>query len=182
MKRFPSIDIFRGVVMFFLIAETTGIYSLAVLPALKGTVIGAIGLQFQHHPRRGLRLWDLGQPLFMFISGAAMYLSYTKRWQSGVAWKDTLIQALRRSLILFILGWTIYLIVPVEGNPRGAFLHDILPQLALGSLLAFLTLRLSIKTQIWISFGLLAITELSYRLWGMVNPEFDAKRPILAPS
>ena len=83
--RLASIDLFRGVVMFLLIGEATGFYDLLTLPRFAGTVIHAIGLQFQHHPWHGMRLWDLGQPFFMFISGAAMVFSYHKRWERGKA-------------------------------------------------------------------------------------------------
>jgi predicted acyltransferase len=82
-SRFFSIDLFRGIVMFLLIAELTGLYDLLIAPALEGTVFHAVGLQFQHHPWNGLRLWDLSQPFFLFISGVAMYFSYNKRWEQG---------------------------------------------------------------------------------------------------
>src|SRR4030042_555644 len=76
--RLWSIDLFRGIVMFLLIAEPAGVYDLLLAPALKGTILHTIGLQFQHNPWNGLRTWDLGQPFFMFISGVAMYFSYNR--------------------------------------------------------------------------------------------------------
>jgi predicted acyltransferase len=72
---------------------------------------------------------------------------------------------------LFFLGWAIYRIVPVEDNPHGAFLYDMLPQLAFASLVAFLMMRRSVSQQLMLAFGLIAITELLYRLW--VMPGFD---------
>lgn len=164
-RRILAIDVFRGVVMFFLIAEAAGIYDLISLLVLNGSIIHAIGLQFQHHPWQGLRLWDLGQSFFMFISGAAMYFSYSRRWRAGQAWKATLVQALRRSAVLFALGWAIYRIRPVEESPHVAFLYDVLPQIALAGLFAFLVLRLSVRIQVFLSIGLLAATELLYRGW-----------------
>ncbi|HSA96103.1 MAG TPA: DUF5009 domain-containing protein [Acidobacteriota bacterium] len=166
--RLLSLDVFRGIVMFCLIAEATGIYDLMALPA-QGTIINTIALQFRHHPWNGLRLWDLGQPFFMFISGAAMSLSYTRRWQAGTAWKRTLVQALRRALILFALGWGIYLIAPAEDGPRMAFLYDVLPQLAVAGLFGFVILRLSARIRFIISLGLIAVTESLYRVWGLVS-------------
>jgi predicted acyltransferase len=167
--RFLSIDLFRGVVMFFLIAEATGLYDMLVAPAFGRSIVEAIGLQFRHHPWNGLRLWDLGQPFFMFISGAAMFLSYTKRWASGLAWKDTLFQAARRSFVLFALGWAISRIAPVEAGSHTAFLYDILPQLAVSSFVAFLILRRPVRIQLALSFGLLALTELFYRTWAFLK-------------
>ena len=37
--RVLSVDFFRGVVMFFLIAEATGLYELLVAPAFEGTIV-----------------------------------------------------------------------------------------------------------------------------------------------
>src|SRR5258705_3246082 len=68
-SRLMSLDFFRGFTMFLLIAEGTHIYDLLVAPELNGTLIGAIGTQFHHHPWNGLRFWDLIQPFFMFIVG-----------------------------------------------------------------------------------------------------------------
>jgi predicted acyltransferase len=170
-ERVLAIDLFRGVVMFLLIAEATGLYDLLVGPPFEGTIVRAIGLQFQHHPWNGLRLWDLGQPFFMFISGAAMYFSFTKRWEHGEPWGESLIHALKRSFVLFSLGWAIYRVVPVADNPHGAFMYDVLPQLALASLLAFLIMRRRVSQQLMLALGLLVLTELCYRF--LAAPGFD---------
>jgi predicted acyltransferase len=163
--RLGSIDFFRGVVMFLLIGEGTGFYELLVSPALDGSVIHAIGLQFQHHPWHGLRLWDLGQPFFMFISGVAMVISYGKRRQRGERWRAALGHASRRALVLLVLGWMLYQIRPIEGGGKGGFLLDILPQLAFASLFAFLLLERSARLQAGVALGLIALTELLYRFW-----------------
>ena len=65
--RLLSLDFFRGITMFLLIAEGTSLFSHMVDPALKGTIISAIGSQFHHHPWNGLRFWDLIQP-FLYSS------------------------------------------------------------------------------------------------------------------
>jgi predicted acyltransferase len=164
-NRILSLDFFRGCVMLLLIGEAAGVYDLLLAPALEGSILYSIGLQFQHHPWNGLQVWDLGQPLFMFISGAAMVFSYNKRWTLGMLWRGTFIHALTRSLLLFFLGWAIYRIEPVPGSPCGAFLYDIFPQLAVGGLVAFLVLKWPISKQLGLAFGLIAVTELLYRLW-----------------
>jgi len=163
--RLISLDVYRGLVMLFLIAEVTGIYELMVSPSLKGTALYAIGLQFHHHPWHGLRLWDLGQGLFMFISGIALTFSYNKRWSQGASQKKCFWQAVQRALFLFLIGWALYIIYPPEGATSWSFLLDILPMLAVGSLVAFLVLRWPAYWQLAFSGGLLIITELLYRLW-----------------
>jgi predicted acyltransferase len=162
-----SLDFFRGVTMLFLIAETAGIYELLFAPSFKGTMIYTIGTQFQHQPWKGLHLWDLGQPFFMFISGVAMAFSYGKRWESGASWAATFRHALWRSLLLFLFGWAIYQIDPVEGGSYGAFLYDMLPQLSFACLLAFLMMRCSLPKQFFFTSGLLVLTEVLYRLWAV---------------
>lgn len=165
-RRILSLDLFRGVVMFFLIAEPAGLYdTLGSFPSV-GALGQEIGLQFQHHPWIGMRIWDLGQPFFMFISGVAIFFSYSRRWENGETWKESLAQCIKRSTILFTLGWSIYLIIPAA---RGAFLYDMLPQLAIANLVVFLILRRSVLTQFSISIGLITITEVLYRLWAAMH-------------
>src|SRR5262245_39169933 len=87
--RLVSLDFFRGLTMFLLIAESTDIYDLLVSPELNGTLISTIGAQFHHHPWNGLRFWDLIQPFFMFIVGVAMPFSIGRRWEHGDTWAAT---------------------------------------------------------------------------------------------
>lgn len=163
--RLLSLDFFRGFTMFLLIGEATGFYDLLVVPTLRGTIFQTIGNQLQHHAWNGLHLWDLGQPFFMFISGVAMSYSYAKRWEGGTKWCATFRHASIRSFLLFLFGWALYFINPMEGEPGGAFLYDILPQLAVACLIAFLVLHRPPKAQIIFAFGLLILTDLLYRLW-----------------
>ena len=165
--RLASLDFLRGLAMFLLIAEATGLYAILAAPSLEGTIIEAIDTQFQHHQWNGLHLWDLGQPFFMFISGVAMAFSYGKRWENGAKWGATFLHELKRSFLLFFFGWAIYFINPVEGAPAGVFLYDILPQLSFACLIAFLMMRKSPPFQIIFAFGLLILTELLYRLWAV---------------
>jgi len=163
--RLFSLDIYRGFAMLFLITEATGLYDLMISSSLKGTLIYAIGQQFHHHRWHGLTLWDMGQSFFMFISGVAMAFSYGKRLERGLSWGKCLNHAALRASILFLLGWAIYIVNPPEDAPGWAFLLDILPALAFGSLVAFLIFRWSAARQIAFSLALLLITELLYRVW-----------------
>ncbi|MDI6699000.1 MAG: DUF5009 domain-containing protein [Candidatus Saccharicenans sp.] len=163
--RLLSLDIYRGFAMLFLIVETTGLYDLMLSPSLQGTLIHTIGNQFQHHPWHGLTLWDMGQSFFMFISGVAMAFSYGNRLERGTSWGKCFQHAEVRALALFLLGWALYIVNPPEGAPGWAFLLDILPTLAFGSLAAFLVFRWSAVWQIAFSGALLLMAELLYRLW-----------------
>jgi len=166
--RLLSLDFFRGFTMFLLVAEATGLYELLIDPATQGTWVHAIGMQFQHHPWNGLRFWDLIQPFFMFIVGVAMPFSYGKRWEGGDSWAATLRHALRRSFLLLLFGWALYCIEP----GRLAFeLWNVLAQLSFTCLVAFLIMRFPAAAQIGVSFGLLLLAELLYRLVNV--PGFD---------
>jgi predicted acyltransferase len=162
--RLLSLDFFRGLTMFLLIGEATHLYSLLADPSWKGTIINAIGLQLDHHPWNGLRFWDLIQPFFMFIVGVAMPFSFGKRWARGDSWPKTFRHALQRSFLLLLFGWALYCI----GPGRLAFeLWNVLAQLSFTFLVAFLMMRRSSASQLAVTFALLIITELAYRLFAV---------------
>jgi predicted acyltransferase len=81
--RLLSLDFFRGITMFLLVAEGTHLWSVLIQPPVNGTIFESFFLQFHHHPWNGLRFWDLIQPFFMFIVGVAMPFSYAKRKKRG---------------------------------------------------------------------------------------------------
>ncbi len=178
--RILSVDLFRGVVMFLLIGEATGLYEFLASPSLGGSLLGTLGLQFQHHPWHGLRLWDLGLPFFMFISGVALVFSFERRWERGETWRSTLGHAAGRAAVLFASGWVLARISPIETGGGGEFLLDVLPQLAFGGFLAFLMLRKPAWLQAAVALGLLALTEGFYRIWrvpGFDRPFVPGKNP-----
>jgi predicted acyltransferase len=163
-ERLMSLDFFRGFTMFLLIAEGTRIYELLVDPAFQGTLVNAIGTQFQHHPWNGLRFWDLIQPFFMFIVGVAMPFSFGKRWAHGDSWALTFRHTLQRSFLLLLFGWGLYCI----GPGRLTFeLWNVLAQLSFTFLVAFLMMRQKTWIQIVFTFGLLILTEVLYRSWAV---------------
>jgi predicted acyltransferase len=163
-----SLDLFRGVTMFLLVAESTRLYSALGRISPEGSILGELVRQFHHHPWNGLRFWDLVQPYFMFIVGVAMVFSLQKRWDRGDSWGDTTKHILRRCLILFFLGVLLHC-----GYSRELVweLWNVLTQLSFTILVAYLIFRLPIRTQLAISVGLLLGVELLYR-WFPV-PGFD---------
>jgi len=160
--RLASLDVFRGFTMFLLIAESTRIYSLLIGPGFQGTFIEAIANQFHHHPWNGLRFWDLIQPFFMFIVGVAIPFSVAKREARGEHKGKIVRHAVVRALVLLFLGWALYCIEPARITFR---FQNVLAQLSVTYLLAFLLMRRSFRTQVLASLGLLAATELVYRLF-----------------
>jgi predicted acyltransferase len=153
--RLESLDVFRGLTMMLLVSEGFG---LSVLQ--NDQIWGFFGKQFTHHPWHGMYFWDLIQPFFMFIVGVAMPFSFAKRWERGESWNSTFLHTLRRSATLLFLGVLLHIIY----SGKYVFeLWNVLSQLSVTYLVAFLFLRKSIRTQIAVSFSILLFNYLIYR-------------------
>jgi len=163
-ERLLSLDVFRGMVMVSLLAEGTEVYS-SLETLVKGHnragFLMPVIQQFFHHPWNGLRLWDLVQPGFMFIVGVAMVFSINKRWARGDTWAKTFGHIARRCLILFLLGTGLHCVY----NGKIVWeLWNVLTQLSVTVMITFLIMRLPRKVQLFISLGLLLVSDLAYRL------------------
>jgi predicted acyltransferase len=158
--RLASLDFYRGLVMVFLMIESSGLYEHLIQMTSPGSVIHAATIQFTHVPWHGLHFWDLIQPAFMFIAGTAMALSLTKQTARGKSWNFQAIHALKRSWWLFFFGVLDY---AVRGDHLSFELWDVLTQLSFTMLVAFLVFRWKPGYQILFSFGLLILSECLYR-------------------
>ncbi|TFH26941.1 MAG: DUF5009 domain-containing protein [Bacteroidia bacterium] len=159
-ERLLSLDFFRGATMFLLIAEFTHLFSTLHDPSLEGSFIYTIAEQFDHHPWNGLRFWDLIQPYFMFIVGVAMPYSLANRLKRGQSHAQITRHVLQRAFLLLFLGWALYCIDPGKIVFR---FQNVLAQLAVTYILAFLVMKKPAWVQIIFSFLLLALTEIIYR-------------------
>jgi predicted acyltransferase len=159
-ERLLSLDFFRGATMFLLIAEFTQLFSHLYDPSLEGSFIYVIAEQFHHHPWNGLRFWDLIQPYFMFIVGVAIPFSVANRKRRGQTQSQLTKHAVRRSFLLLFFGWALYCIGP--GKIEWRF-QNVLAQLAVTYIIAFLLMNKPAKWQLIVSFLLLAVTEVIYR-------------------
>ncbi|HEY4207019.1 MAG TPA: DUF5009 domain-containing protein [Puia sp.] len=165
--RLLSLDLMRGLIMVLLMMESTGLYG-HLNEYAEGGPLHWFTQEFEHHPWHGLRFWDLIQPGFMFMAGAALALSLDKQWKKGVSWGQSFRKALRRSGWLFFWGVTDYAVRP---HGLSFELWDVLTQLSFTLLVAFLIYRWSIKAQLAVSVGLLLLTEVLYRCTHV--PGFD---------
>ncbi len=165
MGRLESLDVFRGFTMLLLISTGFGFKYLKDYP-----VLGFIATQFTHHPWHGMRFWDLIQPFFMFIVGVAMPFSFQKRWDRGDTWNQTFLKVIKRSITLFLFG----IILHCGYNKKPVFeLWNVLTQLSVTYFIAFLFMRKSLKTQLFVSSGILLFNYLAYRFIpvpGVTNP------------
>jgi len=163
-ERILSIDFFRGITMFLLIGEFSELFGNLRDPYFSGTIVSFLGTQLDHHPWNGLHFWDLIQPFFMFIVGVAMPFSFTKRWNRGDSWGVTFRHTLQRSFLLLFLGWALYCIGPGRLCLR---LTNVLAQLSLTYLVAFLMMRKAVKWQMLVSFGMILLSFLLYQFWAV---------------
>ena len=160
--RLLSLDFFRGITMFLLVAEGTALWSVLVKEPVAGTFLEPFFNQFHHHPWNGLRFWDLVQPFFMFIVGVAMPFSYAKRKKRGDSRSKITKHIIRRCIILLAFGVGLHC-----GYQRKLVweLWNVLSQLSVTILIAYFLMQYKWSVQILVSIGLLVATEMAYRFF-----------------
>lgn len=158
--RLLSLDFFRGITMFLLVAEGTALWSVLVKEPISGTFLEPFFMQFHHHPWNGLRFWDLVQPFFMFIVGVAMPFSYAKRRRKGESKQKITRHIIKRCILLLAFGVGLHC-----GYRRELVweLWNVLSQLSVTILIAYFLMRYKASVQILASLGLLLLTEIAYR-------------------
>ena len=114
----------------------------------------------QHHPWNGLHLWDLIQPGFMLMAGSALYISYHKKLAKGISWQKNFKHVAIRCFKLFLLGVVIHC---VDKGQLVWELWNVLTQLSITTLIAYLIIRKPSTFQLIFSLVLLIITEILYR-------------------
>ena len=159
-SRLLSLDFFRGLTMFLLIAEGTGLWWTLVQDPIRGTFLEHFFIQFEHHPWHGLRFWDLIQPFFMFIVGVAMPFSYQSRISKGESNRTITRHIIQRSFILLAFGVGLH----CGYNKRLVWeLWNVLSQLSVTIPIAFFLMKYPLKVQLAVSLLLLLLSDLAYR-------------------
>lgn len=166
-NRLVSLDVMRGLIMILLAGESCLLYeSLKKLHT--GGVADTLTGQFFHHPWHGLHFWDLVQPAFMTMAGAAMYISYHSKTQKGITWSQNFKHIAIRSLKLFLLGTGLHCIY---AGKMVFELWNVLTQLSFTTIIAYLIINRSFWFQIGFSALLLVVTEVLYRT--VLMPGYD---------
>ncbi len=165
-SRLYSLDVYRGITMFLLMAEAAMVYS-ALTDYFPDGVGHQIIQQFHHHPWNGLRFWDLIQPFFMFIVGVAMPFSLRSRLKKGDTWNDAFRHILFRCMMLFLFGTGLHC---VYSGKMVWELWNVLTQLSFTILLTFLLLKTSWKNMLGVSLFCLLLTEILYRIYDPAAP------------
>ena len=160
-ERILSIDFFRGITMFLLIGESTRMF-VHLAKFQDSGIINFIAAQLQHHEWHGLMFWDLIQPFFMTVVGVAIPFAVMARQKKGESDRTILHHAIKRSFILLLLGWGVYCIGP--GKIVWRF-QDVLAQLSVTYMVAFMIRNKSVKFQISFTLVILLLIDLAYRFF-----------------
>lgn len=101
-KRLLSLDALRGFDMAWILGGGLAVraWDQAGGPAWVATVAE----QTTHVEWHGFRAWDLIFPLFLFLAGVSLPFSYAKRVAAGAQRLDLALHALRRGVVLVLLG------------------------------------------------------------------------------
>jgi predicted acyltransferase len=158
--RVTSVDFFRGFTMFLLVGETTRLYEHFLV--MDNGIMQFWGTQLSHHEWNGLHFWDLIQPFFMFIVGVAIPFAVANRIKKGQSMKTITLHALWRSFLLLFFGWSLHFLR--EGRLVFQF-QNVLAQLSVTYLMAFLLMKKSFKFQLIFSLVILLLIDLAYRFF-----------------
>ena len=160
------LDAFRGFTMICLVSRGFGFPRIHDL----GPTQAAVADQFDHTAWAGVTAWDLVQPFFMFIVGAAMPFAFAKRRATGGSWLGGLPGVLKRCGLLLL--WSHLLMIGTGGPPVAWHweLINVLAQIAFTYLIAYLVLDTSWKLQGATALGLLALHAAMHLFWTGVGP------------
>ncbi len=166
--RIASVDFFRGFTMSLLAGESTRLYS--ILARSGNPVIHFLGNQLHHHEWHGLHFWDLIQPFFMFIVGVAIPFAVANRIRKGQSQREINRHAWKRAFLLLFFGWALYFI---QADKLVFRFQNVLAQLSVTYIVAFLIRNKSFRFQIIFSLAILLLIDLAYRFFpveGFNNP------------
>ncbi|MEM8666294.1 MAG: hypothetical protein AAGG48_02175 [Planctomycetota bacterium] len=133
VDRVVSIDVYRGMVMFLMLAEVMHLYDLA--ESFPGhSWLEWLRFHTTHMVWEGCSLHDLIQPGFTFLVGVAMPFSIASRLKRGKSTGRLVAHAALRSFILIALG----IVLRSLGRDQTYFtFEDTLTQIGLGYFVVF---------------------------------------------
>jgi predicted acyltransferase len=162
--RINSVDFYRGLTMFLLAGESTLLYDH--FQHFHSGILHFLGTQLSHHAWHGLHFWDLIQPFFMFIVGVSIPFAVANRLKKGDSKKTITRHALKRSFLLLLFGWGLYCIY---ANGIVWQFQNVLAQLSVTYLVAFLIRDKSFTFQIIFTLVILVVIDLAYRFFPLAG-------------
>lgn len=138
--RLVSLDAYRGFIMLLLISHGFGFAVLKNYPGWEW-----LARQVDHVEWTGCTFWDLIQPAFTFMVGAAMPFAIARRKAQGARFGEVFRHVAWRALMLIVLS---NILSNFGGRPRPVLqLINVLCQIAFGYFVCFLILQLDFRWQ-----------------------------------
>ena len=166
--RLTSMDAYRGLVMFLMMAEVLRLSKVA--QAVPESGFWKFLAYHQNHVRWvGCSLHDLIQPSFSFLVGVALPFSLSSRVARGQSRLRMTVHAFWRALLLVLLG----IFLRSFGHQTNWTFEDTLAQIGLGYGLLFLLGQRPVRCQ-WIALGVILVGYwAAFALYPLPGPDFD---------
>lgn len=168
-ERVASVDVYRGFVMFLMMAEVLRLSSVS--SSIPESAFWRILAFNQSHVQWAwLSLHDLIQPSFTFLVGVVLPYSMASRINKGSSRTHILVHTVKRSLILIFLG---IFLRSLNSNQTNFTFEDTLTQIGLGYtflvILAFYSQHIQLISLVVILFGY----WLAFALYPLPGAGFD---------
>ena len=170
--RLASLDAYRGLVMFLMMAEVLELAKVVPAPGQPSRGFWEFLAFHQTHAAwSGCSLHDLIQPSFSFLVGAALPFSLASRAAKGQKLGWMLAHAAWRSLVLIALG----IFLRSVGRPQTNFtFEDTLTQIGLGYFFLFLLGLVKRRWLWWVAAAVLLVGYwAAFALYPLPGPNFD---------
>ena len=175
--RLGSLDAFRGLVMALMLGEHMRLPEVArAFP--HSTLWAIIAFNTQHVEWQGCSLHDLIQPAFSFLVGAALPFSIASRKQKGQTFGPMLGHAIRRALVLILLG---IFLRSLRSDQTYFTFEDTLTQIGLGYVFLFLVGFTRVRTQVVTLVLILVFFWAAFVIYPAPGPGFDYARVGVPP-
>ncbi len=167
--RLGSLDAYRGLVMFLMMAEVLNLRRVA--NAVPNSGFWAFLAHHQSHVEWiGCSLHDLIQPSFSFLVGVALPFSLASRRTRGQSRGWMTAHAFWRALILVLLG---VFLRSLNASQTYWTFEDTLTQIGLGYGFLFLLGFRPAREQ-WLALGVIVVGYwAAFALWPVPGPDFD---------
>ncbi|HEX4792941.1 MAG TPA: hypothetical protein VH370_04065 [Humisphaera sp.] len=161
-QRLVSLDAYRGFVMVLMVSAGLGIPRVYSALAKEGhlsersaRVWKFLAYETDHTAWVGCSLWDIIQPSFMFMVGAAMAFSLASRRAKGQSFLRMLIHAIVRSAVL--IGLAVLFSTESRQDHTNWIFTNVLAQIGLGYTFLFLLACVPPSRQIAAVIGILVL-------------------------
>ena len=167
--RIASVDVYRGIVMFLMMAEITSLSNISA--AYPQSIFWYIaGYNQSHVLWTWLSLHDMIQPSFTFLVGVVLPFSIAARKNKGATFGKILRHTLLRSLILILLG---IFLRSLHTDQTYFTFEDTLTQIGLGHTFLVMLGFCSRRVQVAALVAILVSYWLAFALYPLPGPSFD---------